>query len=321
MKKALYIVIFVLLISAFCTHEPDLTDFPEICFTSEILPVFQNSCSMTGCHEGSGESGYILNSYSGIMAGISPGNPSGSKLYEAITTAGGEKKMPPDQPLSKENRTKIMIWITQGAAATACSGENGGDPGNSNYVARACFSRDILPVIVSHCASTACHDAISHEGGYNLTTYNNIKNFVIPGNRNSSKLYKVITTSDGEDKMPPSGSPQLTVAQIDSIGKWITYKALNENCGEVCDTVNPVTFKGVISPFLQLTCTGCHTGTTPSGNVNLANYTLVASAASDGLLMKSLTGNGVPRMPPSGPLSACRIRQFQIWISNGHSNN
>jgi hypothetical protein len=47
----------------------------------------------------------------------------------------------------------------------------------------------------------------------------------------------------------------------------------------------------------------------------------VAAVASNGLLMKSLNGNGVTRMPPSGPLSACRIRQFQIWVNNGNQNN
>ena len=84
---------------------------------------------------------------------------------------------------------------------------------------------------------------------------------VSPGNPANSRLYSIINSGSGESKMPPASSPQLSVAEIDSIGKWIGYGALNENCGEVCDTINPVTF------------------------------------------------------------SACRIRQFEIWINNGFLNN
>jgi hypothetical protein len=47
----------------------------------------------------------------------------------------------------------------------------------------------------------------------------------------------------------------------------------------------------------------------------------VQTVAASGLLMKSLTGNGVIRMPPSGSLSSCKIRQFQIWVNNGYLNN
>jgi hypothetical protein len=137
----------------------------------------------------------------------------------------------------------------------------------------------------------------------------------------NSKLYQVIKLASGESKMPPSGKPQLSAAEIDSIGKWISYGALNESCGEVCDTINPVTFSGTIWPLLQSTCTGCHSGTAPSGNVSLSSYSNVATVASSGLLIKSLKGSGVTLMPPSGTLSACRIRQFQIWVNNGYKNN
>jgi mono/diheme cytochrome c family protein len=144
---------------------------------------------------------------------------------------------------------------------------------------------------------------------------------VTPGNPGGSKLYNVIKITSGEEKMPPSGSSQLTKAEIDSIGKWISYGALNENCGEICDTINPVTFSGTIWPVIQTSCTGCHSGTAPSGNISLTSYNNVAAVASGGLLLKSLNGTGVTRMPPAGFFSACRIRQFEIWIKNGFLNN
>jgi hypothetical protein len=108
----------LLLIS--CTHKPDLQDVPEICFEAEVLPIFLNSCAISGCHNGSGEPDLVLSSYSGIMRGIKAGDPNDSEIYKAITKTSGEDKMPPDQPLSADNRTLIRLWIEQGAKETTC---------------------------------------------------------------------------------------------------------------------------------------------------------------------------------------------------------
>jgi len=305
-----------------CTHTANIANLPEVCFTGDILPIFTSNCAISGCHDGGGES-HAMNSYTDIMPDITPGNPRTSGIYQAIV-AKWSNRMPPSKPLSLENREKIRIWIEQGAieSSPACTAKTGGGPGgNTPPVTRACFTRDIFPVIVSRCATTGCHDAVSHKEGYSYTTYTNIKSSVSPGNPSGSRLYNVIKTGSGESKMPPTGSPQLSVAEIDSIGKWIRYGALNENCGEVCDTINPVTFSGTIWPVIQTYCTGCHSGTRPSGNVQLASYSNVATIASSGLLIKSLNGTGVTKMPVGSSFSACRIRQFDIWIRNGFKNN
>jgi hypothetical protein len=144
---------------------------------------------------------------------------------------------------------------------------------------------------------------------------------VSAGNPGNSRLYQAIKTTSGEGKMPPSGKPQLSAAEIDSIGKWIGYGALNETCGEACDTISPVTFSGTIWPIMQTNCTGCHSGTAPSGNILLASYSNVATIASSGLLLNSLNGKGVTKMPVGTGFSACRIRQFDIWIKGGFLNN
>jgi hypothetical protein len=312
-----------------CTHVANIATLPEVCFTGDVLPIFQNSCAISGCHDGSGrESHMSLSSYADIIRDITPGNPNSSKLYQVIIAKWGNR-MPPSQPLSLENRTKIRVWIEQGANLTTCTdttgtgatGGTGGTGGTTPSVTRACFTRDILPVIVSRCATTSCHDAVTHRSGYNYTTYSGILGSVSLGNAGSSRLYRAITASSGESKMPPSNSPQLTVAEIDSIGKWIGYGALNENCGEVCDTINPVTFSGTIWPAIQTSCVGCHSGSSPSGNILLASYNNVAVVASNGVLINSLKGTGVPQMPVGSSFSSCRIRQFEIWIKNGYLNN
>lgn len=324
--RSLLLIFFVSFSFIKCSHEPDLSEFPEVCFTRDVLPVFLNNCTMTGCHDGTGESDMSFRNYNEIVDGITPGNADKSEIYKSLIDKWGER-MPPDKPLSVENRTKIRLWIEQGAIETTCADQTGNNGGNDSlntpgvYVARACFSRDILPVIVSHCATTDCHDAVSHKEGYNFTDYTRIRNAVTAGNPGASKLFRSIISSEADDKMPPAGSPQLALAQIDSIRNWITYGALNEQCGEVCDTLNPVTFSGSIWPLIQSTCTGCHSGNAPSGNVTLTSYTNVAAVASSGLLMKSLKGEGVTRMPPAGSLSVCRIRQVDLWIKNGYQNN
>ncbi len=115
-------LIFILLISGrmcSCTHDALLDNIPEICFDRDVLPVFLNSCAIKGCHDGTGESGF-LNSYTTIINGVVPGKPYSSPIYTSLISTWGENKMPPDRPISVENRIKIRLWIEQGATQTTC---------------------------------------------------------------------------------------------------------------------------------------------------------------------------------------------------------
>ena len=104
-----------------CTHKANIADIPEICFEGDVLPIFANNCALSDCHDGgNGESDLVLNNYQNISHDVDPGNPNGSKIYRAIIATSGEDKMPPDQPLSLENRTIIRLWIEQGARLTVC---------------------------------------------------------------------------------------------------------------------------------------------------------------------------------------------------------
>jgi len=315
------VIFFVLIFTRIwsCTHDPLIENIPEICFERDVLPVFLNNCAIADCHNGTGESDLILTGYLDISHAVEPGKPYSSEIYKSIISRSGEDRMPPDMPLSLENRTRIRIWIEQGAALTVCPDTTGQNSGFNNPL--ACFSRDILPVLNSRCASTGCHDAITHEEDYIFSSYTSTLEAVTPGNPAESKLYEVIKYKTGEEKMPPLGSPQLTTAEIDSIAAWIRYGALDQNCGEVCDTLNPITFSATIWPVIQSSCTGCHSGAAPNGGILLTNYNNVATVASSGTLINSLKGTGITRMPPGLPFSDCRIRQFAIWIQNGHLNN
>ncbi|HVN58487.1 MAG TPA: hypothetical protein VMT63_09340 [Bacteroidales bacterium] len=310
-----------------CIHDLGLPPgVPAICFDNEVLPIFQNNCAISGCHGSGGRSRFNLTTYTGIMEGITPGNPSQSRFYQAIT-GNGAGLMPPDNPISMENRTIIRLWILQGAVHTTCSTNPPDTTAQGGGATRACYTRDILPILVSNCAMSGCHDAATHRSGYNFADYAHTVLAVYPGNASASSLYQAITGSGGgkgenEDIMPPPPKSPLTTAQIDTIAAWINYGALNETCAQACDTVNTVTFSGVIWPFMQQTCTGCHSGASPSGGVSLNSYADVQTIAASGVLWSALTGtNGKFLMPPSGSLTRCRLRQFQLWINAGYLNN
>jgi hypothetical protein len=118
----LLIIITNILLITSCTHKADLTGLPQVCFERDVLPVFTNNCAISGCHDGRGRgSARALDNYNSILNLVTPGNPNSSSVYQVIIAKWGENQMPPNQPLSLENRTIIRVWIEQGALQTVCS--------------------------------------------------------------------------------------------------------------------------------------------------------------------------------------------------------
>ncbi|MEZ4944029.1 MAG: c-type cytochrome domain-containing protein [Cyclobacteriaceae bacterium] len=185
-----------------------------------------------------------------------------------------------------------------------------------------CFESSILPIFVSSCAKPGCHDAVTREEGFNLTSYANIiKKGIVPGNANESKLYKV-TTKSGEDQMPPYPDLPLTQPQRDSIAKWINGGAKNTvKCNCACDST-AYTYQATIAPLLQGYCVGCHTVSSLGGNINLSNYAGVKASIDNGRLMGSIKHeSGFSPMPKGSKLSDCQITQISKWVSEGALNN
>lgn len=120
--SALWILVVGLMLSSAnsCTHEGLPADqMEEICFTRQVLPIFQNSCATSGCHDATtAEEGYVFTDYANIMKSIEPGDASKSKAYKAITSHS--ETMPPDVPLPIDKRILIRLWIEQGAKETTC---------------------------------------------------------------------------------------------------------------------------------------------------------------------------------------------------------
>jgi len=110
----------VFLLANSCKHKGIPADqMPQICFTEQVLPIFQNNCGTSGCHDGNGgESRYLFTNYASIMESITPGKASKSKAYQAMVSTF--QLMPPNNALSTNNRTLIRLWIEQGAMETTC---------------------------------------------------------------------------------------------------------------------------------------------------------------------------------------------------------
>jgi hypothetical protein len=117
----IFVVIFTSLSwNTSCSHDANIANLPEVCFDRDVLPVFASNCSIAGCHGGGGESDLTFRNYDDIRKTVVPYNPDASRSYQAIISTWGEGKMPPDQPLTKDNRTAIRLWIEQGANPTTC---------------------------------------------------------------------------------------------------------------------------------------------------------------------------------------------------------
>jgi hypothetical protein len=105
-----------------CTHETQqLDEIRTVCFDTEVFPIFLSSCAVASCHDGSMHEGPRLDSYEGILRGVEPGNSAASPIYRSLVSRYREVAMPPDYPLSLEERMTIRIWIDQGAQETRCN--------------------------------------------------------------------------------------------------------------------------------------------------------------------------------------------------------
>ena len=191
---------------------------------------------------------------------------------------------------------------------------------NDPYI---CFERDILPIFISNCAKSGCHDARSNRSGYTLDSYSSIvRKGIVPGNSAASNLYASITIGKGEGGLMPKDAAALTWKQIDLIKRWIVAGAVDSGaCTSTCDTAN-FTYSGAISPMMQLYCVGCHNAASAQGG-SLTDYNSVKDAAVSGRLIGDIAHQtGYNAMPQTGlQLSDCQVTQVKKWVAAGALNN
>lgn len=186
-----------------------------------------------------------------------------------------------------------------------------------------CFETNVLPVFVSNCAKSGCHDAVTKAKGLRYDSYGEIMVTIKPNEPANSEAWKLIMETREDKRMPPPPALPLSKAQKDSIYKWIVQGALNtSNCSNNCDTTL-FTYSGAVLPTLQSSCIGCHSGTAPSGNIDLSTYANVRTVALSGQLIGVISHSpGFPQMPKGGnKLPECKITQIRKWIDAGAANN
>jgi mono/diheme cytochrome c family protein len=83
-----------------------------VSYARDVQPILSRACY--NCHgNGQKKGGWdVQNALSQI---ISPGNPEGSMLYQALTGTGGTQQMPPRKKLSDAEINAVKTWISGGA--------------------------------------------------------------------------------------------------------------------------------------------------------------------------------------------------------------
>jgi mono/diheme cytochrome c family protein len=185
------------------------------------------------------------------------------------------------------------------------------------------FQQQILPIFVSNCTFSGCHDNITQQDGINLTTYNGIRAEVEAGDLNDSKIWEKINESDPGDRMPPPPRNPLSAVQKELIRKWILQGAKNNSCQpSTCDTVN-VTYSINIRSIVAAKCQGCHSSANPANGYDLSTYSGLKARVVDGKLHGAINHlPGFSPMPKNGAkLSDCELATFRKWIDAGALNN
>ena len=319
--KKLLLVLFTMLILITpysCKHQPEDFALPDNCnltqvtYLGTVVPILENNCY--GCHNSQVNNGGInLLDYNTLSNLAKSG-----KLIGVINKKPGYAPMPPDYKIDSCDIAKIEKWINDTIFTPPGGNDHPCDP-DTVY-----FENVILPLIVSSCATTDCHDVASAQGDIILVDYTSIieNGKIKPGDPNESKLYKKITDNDPNDIMPPPPNEPLSQEQIQKMRIWIEQGALNNHCDEDCDTTN-VTFSDHIWPMIENNCFGCHSGGSPGGGIYLTDYANIVSAVESGKLWGTINHiQGFSPMPKNtDKLSDCKINQLRIWIEDGTPNN
>lgn len=214
---------------------------------------------------------------------------------------------------------EMMIDTTENPMDTILS-----EPCDSNVVY---FELEILPILVSNCAFSGCHDAASAQDGVILDSYANVITTadVEPFDLQDSEIYEVLVENDEEKRMPPIPTPPLAQDKIQLIAKWILQGAENLECdpdADGCETEN-ISYSADIVPLLDTHCIGCHSGNPPLGGYDLSQHDGVKLVVDNGKMLDAIRWEpGTSNMPQGGEkLSDCAIDKIKSWIEAGALNN
>ena len=205
--------------------------------------------------------------------------------------------------------------------------------------AKVDFERDLTPILKEACGG--CHSAKDPGGKFVVETLAGVLRgggtgkSVIPGNANGSVLYRRIS---GDDKpQMPLGEPPLSADKIAQFKAWIDQITPDEVASALAASDLPaqaasahsaakLDFDRDVLPIFKESCTGCHSGNKPAGQLGLetlvgalhggiAGKAVIAGNAGGSILYRRLTGEVKPQMPfGKDPLAAEKIAKVKTWI-------
>ena len=186
------------------------------------------------------------------------------------------------------------------------------------------FDRDIQPILMGSCAFSGCHNTATATKDVILDSYENVISTakVKPFDLEGSDLYEVITDSDPDKVMPPSGKIQNQ--KVNLIALWILQGAENLVCDEPVNCVSEdISYNDYVKEILNISCIGCHSTAAASGGVVLDSYQEVKKVADAGRLYGSINRDqGYSEMPKNQEqLDSCIISKIKSWIDEGAKNN
>jgi hypothetical protein len=207
---------------------------------------------------------------------------------------------------------KIITLLVSLAILTTCT--------KDIYSPNVCFAEDVLPIFISNCTMSGCHNQTNHSDGYDLTTYEGIMKGIKAKHPLTSEIY--LTIRGNNPSMPQSPYPKLSIIDVNTIKTWIRAGAQNTSNCIGCDTTN-YSYSGRVKPLLDTWCAGCHSSSNSGGGIDVSSYGGVVNSISGNKLMGSLNHtNGYSAMPQNGSkLQQCEIDAVQKWINFGFPNN
>jgi cytochrome c553 len=173
-----------------------------------------------------------------------------------------------------------------------------------------------------------CHDS-SGEGGVDLTNYKSIManpGLVVAGDLQNSRLYTEVFTGS----MPEDG-PVLNANEISAIANWIEAGAPDGDLPHSTPPAEPApvppastVYSQIQKNILDQSCVRCHSGTKPSGKVDLSSFqkmmsnkkVVIIPGKPESSLVYIEIANAT--MPPKGSaINSQLVELLKIWILNG----
>jgi mono/diheme cytochrome c family protein len=165
---------------------------------------------------------------------------------------------------------------------------------------------DPQPILAAHCVS--CHGGASPAARLDLSkgteTLSSLY-VVAKGDPDNSLIIKRVTGKGGRP-MPPNGPP-LSDGDVATLRDWIHG------------------LKPDPTRVFQQNCIKCHGGARPAGHLDLtptlagisASPDVVRGDPDDSVIIKRITANGAPLMPPGNkPLSDADIKVVKDWVAS-----